>query len=52
MRRLLENVPRYLTQLLFLVAICGLAFGQDEPSDVPENAQAKSYGGGWNCDPG
>jgi hypothetical protein len=38
--------------LALLVAVPGHVFAQGGSVEMPENARAKSYGGGWECDRG
>lgn len=43
--------PAYI--LIFLLAIVpGFVFADETPEKIPENATAKSYGGGWSCNKG
>lgn len=46
-----RTMPAYI--LIFLLAIVpSLVFAKGVTNDVPENATAKSYGNGWNCNQG
>jgi hypothetical protein len=41
---------RLLVLLALMVAAPGLVFSQGGSVELPENARAKSYGSGWECD--
>ena len=43
---------RWLIFLALLAAAPGAVFAQGGSLEVPENASAKTYGSGWECDPG
>jgi hypothetical protein len=43
---------RPLVLLALLVTTSGVALAQDGTVEIPENAHAKSYGSGWECDQG
>ncbi len=38
--------------LALLATVPGLVFAQDGSINIPENASAKGYGGGWECNRG
>jgi hypothetical protein len=55
-RRLMRSMRRHCTvpdlSLIlwaFLMTASGIALAQGGSADIPENAHAKSYGGGWEC---
>ena len=48
--------PRYCTGLallfVFIMIMHGTAFASDASKKIPENATAKRYGSGWECNAG
>jgi hypothetical protein len=55
MRRIRRpSIPpgRSLVLLVFLLVASGVAPAQGGSAVIPENAHAKSYGSGWECDRG
>jgi hypothetical protein len=52
MRRHRSLLIHPLILLAFLATRPGVAFTQDGAAEIPENAHAKSYGSGWECDQG
>ena len=52
MRRHRTLLIHALILLAFLATRPGVALAQDGVAEIPENAHAKSYGSGWECDHG
>jgi hypothetical protein len=52
MQRLRAVSIRSLILLALVVIAPGVAFAQAASVAMPENARARSYGSGWECDPG
>ena len=54
--RKMQQVPatsiRVLVLLALMAAAPGLVFSQGGSIELPENARAKSYGSGWECERG
>jgi len=46
-----RTMPAYIL-IFLLVIVPGLVFAKETSTKTPENATAKSYGSGWNCNPG
>ena len=52
MRQVQAISMRPLVLLALMVAAPSLVFAQGGSVKLPENARAKSYGGGWECERG